>query len=293
MGKSGQSYNAFYDKVKKHLSKFNNVEAGDWKGEKYTHILSASNVSVNGIKKSNFIFGHNVLPAVKDLGSFLIEGKLHQFAHHLNSSQIMCYNFFRPFIEESCKPTSMLIELLQSKLGISIEDANDASCSFEYEQNDEEWTWKSNDRTRKEGTNFDFYIKAGEKEVFFEVKYTERGFGRCADDKGHQYKFDNLYKKKIDSTDVIKKEQRKYLNFETFIKHYQLFRNILRATSKNKYVIFIYPEDNSIVRKQYEYFVKNYVLDGSCEQIKGVFWEDLLDHNAVVAGFKEKYFGYK
>lgn len=48
-------------------------------------------------ERADVINKYSLLPNVP-----LVDGDtihLHQYAHHLNSSQIMCYNFFRPMIE--------------------------------------------------------------------------------------------------------------------------------------------------------------------------------------------------
>ena len=97
----------------------------------------------------------------------------------------MCYNFFRPYIiKEGSKtcPNDALIDLLSKY--IAINKCDDAECQFEYVQGGE---------YEGEGTNFDFYLKSGGTEVFFEIKYTEAGFGKCDNDNRHEEKFKRIY----------------------------------------------------------------------------------------------------
>lgn len=288
MNAESKSHNTFGESVKDFLGEnYNKIGDGLWKGKRYKHILSLDNTKKGD--KVALILNHNVLPAARN-EPFLIEKNLHMCAHHLNSSQIMCYNFFRPFVKGYKESAESLIELLQQKLKITIDNPKNASCKFEYEQKKEDWKWEYNNKQENEGTSFDFYITSDCKEIFFEIKYTENGFGTCKNDKKHKCKFDKLYKRKIESSHVIKEEKKKELCFETFRKHYQLFRNVLRVICKNKYVVFIYPKDNSIVHKQYENFVKEYISDDYKEQVRGIDWEYLIDDNSE---FKKKYFGYK
>ena len=44
-----------------------------------------------------------------------------------------------------------------------------------------------------EGTNFDFHISDGDKEYFFEIKFTENGFGKASNDDRHSQKIKDIY----------------------------------------------------------------------------------------------------
>ncbi len=63
---------------------------GAWRGKSYEHILKVRS-------REDLIWEYNVLPAVRQIdskeGRLLKGAQLHQCAHHLNSSQILCYNF--------------------------------------------------------------------------------------------------------------------------------------------------------------------------------------------------------
>ena len=219
----------------------------------------------SGKSKQDVVKEYNVLSCLRG-EEFLIEKDLHRYAHHLNSSQLMCYNFFRPYIiKEGGKtcPNDALIELLSKY--IDINQCDDAECHFEYVQGGE---------YEGEDTNFDFYLKSGETEVFFEIKYTEAGFGKCDNDDRHKDKFASLYNGLIKKCPAIKDS----ITFnDEFRKNYQLFRNSIRATSKNKYVIFIYDENNQYCKNQLSKFITKYITDDYKNvNIIGITWQDLV-----------------
>ena len=64
------------------------------KGQPKTHILGNPSTSE---QKAELINKYSLLPNVPSIDCNTIH--LHRCAHHLNSSQIMCYNFFRPLVE--------------------------------------------------------------------------------------------------------------------------------------------------------------------------------------------------
>lgn len=283
-----ESFKNFKKEVLKHLATYKSstlgiVENGvfNYRGNitPEEHILPIH----QGEKKVEPVKKYNVLKCLKDK-KFLIEEKdLHRFAHHLNSSQLMCYNFFRPYIEiegNKTRPNDALINLLSKY--IAINQCDDAECQFEYVQGDE---------YKEEGTNFDFYLRSGKTEVFFEIKYTEEGFGKCENDENHKAKFKNVYQGLIGNCNAIKKP----IQFDDeFRKNYQLFRNAIRAIDKNKYVIFIYDDNNIYCKKQLEDFINNYISEDYQANIKGITWQDLVnkietDH---IREFKEKYLNY-
>ena len=280
----------FKDSVLCHLSKYKekNLEIKECgiyrhngKNIPKEHILSIP----KGESKEKVVKEYNVLSCLKDK-KFLIEEKdLHRFAHHLNSSQMMCYNFFRPYIEleekGKVRPNKDLIKLL-GDCEFNIKTCNDAECQFEYVQGDE---------YKEEGTNFDFYLRLGETEVFFEIKYTEEGFGKCKNDEKHEEKFKKVYQGLIGNCDAIKKPVR---FDDEFRKYYQLFRNSIRAKDKNKYVVFIYDKNNNYCESQLNEFKEKYISKDYQENVKGITWQDLVnkidtDH---IREFKKKYMDY-
>lgn len=224
------SYSNFYTKVKESLATYKTQvlgiqEDGYWRGKPYGHILPQQFI------KSNFLEGIPLPP--KEL-------KLHTDAHHLNSSQVLCYNFFRPYSKgnDYLIPKESLFILL-NHFGINIEYEVNAFCEFEHEQ---EGDWKG------EGTNFDFYLKSGIKECFFEIKYTEPEFGHFQLEKAsntRKNKITSLYYPKIQSCPVFNDFLRCNISdLHLLGENYQIIRNIIRVQDKNCYVIFITDDNN-------------------------------------------------
>ena len=134
-------------------------------------------------------------------------------------------------------------------------------------------------------------MRSGETEVFFEIKYTEEGFGKCKNDEKHEEKFKKVYQGLIGNCDAIKKPVR---FDDEFRKYYQLFRNSIRAKDKNKYVVFIYDKNNNYCESQLNEFKEKYISKDYQENVKGITWQDLVkkidtDH---IREFKKKYMDY-
>ena len=209
----------------------------------------------------------------------------HKYAHHLNSSQMVCYEFFRPLItaitvngEKAGKVKDPLVRCLNA-MGLPGEEFTKGKVAFEYEPDPEE------------KTNFDFYVESGDnkKKVYFEIKYTEGKFGSCEEDGNHEAKFNKIYKPMIDKCVCLKRP----VEFgKEWCNNYQLFRNVLRATNENEYVVFLFPEENETVRRQYEQFRETF-LKRDCN-VKAVHWEDLSWPGLQLTSdaFREKYFFY-
>ena len=142
--------------LKEYAQRKNMPIGGSWQGKgEYDHILKIE----DGQTQCEVVKTYNVLEGIdRDL----LTTKLHSDAHHLNSSQILCYNFFRPLID-SANGSPKLVEKLQN-FGVDI--ATISECEFEHKDD------------KGDGTEFDFYIKGknskgADTKVFIEVKYTE------------------------------------------------------------------------------------------------------------------------
>lgn len=278
------SYKKFKEDVYKHLSDYKNevlhVNADGvykYRGKDYLkpYILPVTGDKIEVVKR------YNQLESVRCCNPFLISKDLHRYAHHLNSSQLMCYNFFRPFVDVKegnvIRPTKELIEILKNN-GIDIEWSADAICDFEYIQDDE-------------GTNFDFYLRSGKTEVFFEIKYTEYGFGtfKQSDEVNrHREKYENIYKNRIKNCPAIKDG----IKFDDeFRKNYQLIRNVIRVNNKQSYSVFIYDERNNKVVSQFNQFKESYVICEYTGNIIGITWQKLVRNLDIehINEFREKY----
>lgn len=179
--------------------------------------------------------------------------KLHQYFHHLNSSQAVCFNFFYPLIAENQLP--LLLKVLHLK--------------------DEEISEWSFEKMLGEGerTNFDFYLKLKSgKEVLFEIKYTEDGFGKVTDDPKYQKQYKNVYQKMLEGK--IRSDIDVY---PALLKNYQLLRNIAYVKQgAERMVVFICPENNAKLHKQFNYVMKHMVEPSVQPSIRMLTWESLL-----------------
>lgn len=137
----------------------NDALGGVWTNSKsYDHILKIG----KGQNQFDVISSYNLLKGVKpDMFS-----DPHRFAHHLTSSQVMCYNFFRPLINKEGGLSNELIDILE---GRNVQIAHNCTCEFE----------ASNPI---DNTSYDMAIGPAK----FEIKFTEYGFGKAKKDIRHE-----------------------------------------------------------------------------------------------------------
>ena len=228
----------------------------------YNHIIKSTNLV--SAAKLNIISGVEYDLFYKYI---VAQKRLHRYAHHLNSSQLLCYNYFRPMMTADDRPSSKLKQWVMDNIGVQL--SGNARCRFEYVAN------------TKEKTNFDFYIKDGDIEIFFEIKYTESGFGRVQYNQRYEKKFEDIYK------EMLKEQKCLPINMpmKLFLNNYQLCRNICYITSDNKFVVFIFPRNNTTVFSQYEAF--RHLIQSRQSNVKVVYWEDIVNCNSE---FFAKYF---
>ena len=262
------SYNSFKNNVYEHLAKYNKWKRGYFKGERYNHIVDIDGKTKEEIVKT-IIEEDGVCP--KDFR------KPHMYAHHLNSSQVICYEFFKPLIENKDNMSKVV-----NKMEIPFQISNNFEAVFEKE-------FKNGD-----GTNFDFFLSNNKYNIYIEVKYTEQGFASCKNDENHRNKFENIYKNRIKKSFCIKKNEIDHLTqmrkYDQLFRNYQLFRNVLQIREKTDFVVFLFPKENSIAKKEFEDFRDTYLSEEGKNNVKGVFWEDLTDF--MSSTFKEKFFFY-
>jgi len=207
-----------------------NLQPGVWAatGLPKEHILPlvGTNTRENraiAIKKH---LGFDVRRALPDLNG------LHRFSHHLNSSQLLCMMFFSKLLDEKLQGTVALKGFIRAAFGITISEK--AKCHFEYTQQAPkefpEYQFTVENKTGYEGTSFDCHIEDGETEIFFETKLSEEGFGNAPNNEKHIEKakqYIELLPQKLKRTP------------EEFLANYQIFRNVIRASAPDKYVVFI------------------------------------------------------
>ena len=240
----------------------------------HDHILKIE----DGQTQCEVVKKYNVLEGID---CDLLTTKLHSDAHHLNSSQILCYNFFRPLID-SANGSPKLVEKLQN-FGVDIATINE--CEFEY-------------KDEIDGTEFDFYAKGKNSKgadinVFIEVKYTEASlrYSKAFSPKTqaiYERKYNDVYTKMFAAQRCLKKKP----SYNEFYTYYQCFRNVLRVENENTYSIFLYPSKNEIAKKFCEF--KDFLADSEENKLYGsnvlfVNWydKDIVDRNSELY---KKYF---
>ena len=256
-----------YDKfrstvLEKIVREFDNPDPGLFRGHgPYDHIISNPKDSKD---RERIVNEYLLLPDVPKIQG---EIKLHPDAHHMNSSQIMCYNFFRPLLSEydkknkKYKPSDVLVDFVGKIIDTPLEN-NNSCCKFEYIQ------------PNTDTTNFDFYLKCGDVEVFFEIKYTEKEFAKKKITPESELQYEKVYKPMVSKAEHIFKY--KTLSASDFLKNFQLLRNAIRSIDNNKYVIFICPRAHDNLVNQYNKFKEQFLSPKGEEQIKLVTWESLL-----------------
>lgn len=196
----------------------------------------------------------------------------------------MCYNFFRPMIEgfdgTMYHPKDDLIKLFGMEVDEELEHKNSV-CNFEYID-------KS-----KDNTNFDFYFKSNQTEVFCEIKYTEKGFAKSSLAKDPHERFESVYKPMIDKAkDIFANGSISESVFNT--KYYQLARNAIRATSSGKHVFFICPRANENLMIQFHQFSTECLTDEGRKRVKLITWEDIVQDayrlGIDINAFNNRYF---
>lgn len=268
-----KTYKDFKDSVIKHLGKDNPKPWGIYQGNgrRYSHIVNIPEGNTQEeiirqiLRNDGVKYDHFASP--------------HRYAHHLNSSQVVCYEFFRNLITDEKRATDTLVKCL-IEMGIPGDQFIDSHAVYEWVP------------YKEENTNFDFFLQGTEsKKIYFEIKYTEQGFGTCRNDEDHKNKFDAIYKEMIDNCACLLKKPTVF--DEEWRKNYQLFRNVLRITknnSENEYVVFLFPKMNKAARAHFERFKAEYIDPAFDEHIKEVFWEDLTEYMAEL--FRQKFFFY-
>lgn len=202
----------------------------------------------------------NILSGIRTdfLNSIYKNIKPHVCFNHLNSSQAMCINFFYPLIKNN------LLNHVLSKININ-EPINYSEVKFEKDSNIEKTGRK---------TNFDFYIKTkNNKNIYFEIKYTERSFGSARNDKEHTRKFHADYLPKLNLVPHINKD---YHSKEKFFKNYQIMRNILNI-DVNSYVVIIYLNNNEKLRMKCEEVKNKIILGPLTSHFLDIDWHDMFD----------------
>ena len=273
------SHSEFVKKVREHLAGYMPVGGvpGTFNGRTYSHI-----VKIPGKGQKDAIEAILRSDGMEEVGEFR---NPHRYAHHLNSSQVLCYEFFRPLLKkvgDTLVAKDSEMQKVLGAMGLPAGAFLGAKAEFEKEFDD------------GEGTNFDFYLESedGKSRLFVEVKYTEQGFGTCVDNRSHRDKFERTYLGMLrgapclnDSAHFMTRH-----DFPVMRKYYQLFRNTVRVLGENDYVVFLYPGANTIAEYQFDTFRERFVADAKSDHVLKVHLEDL--GACMGERFREKFFGY-
>ena len=240
------------------------IDPGIWRGKKgnsyKSHILPLKgNINTPKTRMEAIIKYTGLDPKV--LSDFLKTNNTHQYAHHINSSQLLGLSIFGNMVNNDGSPKQELIDLMKH---FRIEISNLAKCVFEY-QDDMMWEQKN----EKEGTSFDFFIVEGNKRYFFEFKFTEDGFGKAKNDNRHKEKIKDVYSTKIEKSTILKTP----IGEDQVMKNYQLYRNLIRRETDNDTIIFITDKENPQTEKELDNFFKNYITNEI--GIKRITWQEI------------------
>lgn len=270
-------YTDFKNKVIEHLCSCldSNRPRGQWhkKGE-YEHIVGDPN---NPKEKAEIINRYLLLDGVDAICSEKIH--LHQYAHHVNSSQIMCYNFFRPLMDDWNTPKKKLLQIISGVIGQKLDYSREAFCQFEYVE-----------KNKKENTNFDFYVTIGDIEVFLEIKYTEYVFSKKSSASNPHQQWVNVYEDMIQTAvegGIINKGSLNENDFNTY--YYQLARNSIRAKKEKKYVLFVCPAKHPNLEGQFDEFANKCLTECGKKYVKFITWEELVDKAAEYGADKNAF----
>ena len=276
----------FQEKVKKHLvayaknqSELKGRIGGVWRKREYDHILNNKEA-----------YQYNLLPCFRiGLKKYICKNgiKLHADAHHLNSSQIMCLNFFYPLVCEN--KLSDILNIINPN-----EQWGAVKCAAFEKISDI-------DGKQRGATNFDFFIETtnGHK-IYFEIKYTENDFGTAKTDKSHIEKWESMYKSLIINSPII---ESKLINQEEFFKNYQIIRNIIHVQNPIKdYSIFVVPKDKSYTKlyDKANNVINDIVIKDSANHVQVRGWEEIIKAvendpqlHEYYAEFKKKYLDFE
>ncbi len=210
---------------------------------------------------------------------------LHQYAHHLNSSQLLCMMFFSKMLDKELRANESMVEFIKEAFNINIQSK--AQCSFEYAENDKvkfpEYIFKvpnsegNGDVLEYEGTSFDFHLNDIANQIYFEIKFTEQGFGSVS-------KPDERHTAKAQQYINLLPQQYQGISIDEMLKHYQIFRNIIRTKNENAHVIFITDKNNPATLNEIELFIKKYSELPS--NIIFTTWQDISQHYTGILPFQ-------
>jgi hypothetical protein len=181
--------------------------------------------------------------------------KLHQYFHHLNSSQAFALALFVPFFGGGADAASALLSALGQPGQLVGWETEAIPCP-------------------EEGTNLDArWLRNNGVETFCEVKLTEDEFGKAENDVRHQTKLREIYAPRL--SPYI---DARLLEADSFFSAYQILRNLWHAAgTASGRVLFLYPRQHTLLTRQL-FEVMEHVKPALRDRIDVAHTEDVLTH---------------
>ena len=254
--------NDFCALVRAHMAKYKRdvigiSENGTWKNKEHPHILPEEHGAKNIMLDASLFEINGDMLTLKPYGKKI---KLHQGWRHLNSSQILCVNYFYPIISDNEKLNGLSAFLGAKEKAVS--------ADFEFIVEDK--------------SNIDLAIRLENgKYIYLEIKYCESEFGSASSKRAQN---DGTYKRirKTYHDSVL-------ITDEDYLKHYQIIRNIcLSHVSTGNITVFLIPSKNESINNQYEQSMKA-IENPEDFNFKRIYWEDLISAFAN-SEIRKKYF---
>jgi|GEM_PF-6509308 len=213
--------------------------------------------------------------------------KLNSYYNFLNSSQMMCVNFFQLMTSDRIRQMILIRELelavprlkyVNRKLGRSTIKTH----LFEYVP------------VPQENTHFDYFIELENGvHIYFEIKYSESCFGGptklSSEPEKYEKKWNDFYAPALKDWNYIpeNRKSRRVLTKEDIFAHYQLWRNISFLKTGTDFFICLYPEKNTCIGTEFTDTLKrsSFCRRKSSEQfalsksnIRGITWDDFTEN---------------
>lgn len=216
---------------------------------------------------------------------------------HLVSSLAMCISYFKRFFLTPAGETAFLRIL--TRLGINLKGAEIQNAAFELLPSEV----YRNDSVKHpyDQTHFDFFLELTDgRRIFWEIKYTEAGFGKISASEKHPDRYvkqwQNVYSKLYQTSAYRNSENpvctEDYICLKEgrltaccareascaiheFFSHYQIRRNIVWAQHADDHVFFLTPRENTSLDTERAY-IETYANQYGKGYIHNLYWEELL-----------------
>ena len=208
---------------------------GLYRGKEYPHILPEDKRKKNYLEES-----FDEKPGFKK----------HTDWFHLNSSQTLCVNFFAALNNDDL--SKWISTVLKRSVDVK-------STCFEYVP-------------VTHGSNFDFYIcDTNNNHYYFEIKYTESGFGKKGGGENPHEAYKKYYKEDVESNPIFKSvTEDVFLN-----KHFQAYRNMVKGKG-NDYSIIITMKSNAGTYNDLQSALCDLNVDDTPNVVL-LYWEELIE----------------